>query len=266
MPLEVATDGEFAVRPSERRGALRTDPDHPHHFRFASGERYFPLGNTAYNLLSALERVPDEAEAFLAYYAARGFNWVRFFLSQASWATTGGFVWPWGGTPDAPDYDTFSLNTFRTAERALQLLAGHASIGSVLLLHPRDPAMRRLSEGGSEAKLAVFRSYFRYAVARLGAFENAVWNVANEWNAGDSLTQEEAEALGAFLREIDPYGRLIACHHAGPGRFHFPHAAWCDMSSLQHRGRPHEIYDMAKLNRTFGKPVMNDTGCWPTPS
>ena len=253
-PAGVALDGHpsgaFDVTPSTARGPLRRAPE-PHHFRYAGGERPFVLGATAYNLIACYQRAPEEARAFVEHYARRGFNWVRFFLQQSTWDSHGRVVWPWGGSPEAPDFGAFDPATFRAAEAVVRLLAGAGCTASVILLHPCDPVFRRRDD-----LIPVFRRYFREAVARLGAYANVVWNVANEWERGFVLEARQLETLGAFLEQIDPYGRLTSVHHYG--RFEFPDRPWTDMASMQHRGLPHEINRVAVANRAFGKPVLNE--------
>ncbi|MBI3463988.1 MAG: DUF4038 domain-containing protein [Planctomycetes bacterium] len=75
-------------------GPIIIDPDHPHSFRYQSGERFFPLGDTAYYLIAQPNNV-------IAHYIdvrrAHQFNFIRVM------ATADGF-WPFGGTPDRPQY------------------------------------------------------------------------------------------------------------------------------------------------------------------
>ncbi|MGH2370222.1 MAG: DUF4038 domain-containing protein [Chloroflexota bacterium] len=242
--------GEFECAPSGARGPLRQAPE-THHFQYASGERAFILGNTAYNLVAAYLRAPDEARDFVAYYAQRNVNWVRFFLQQVTWDSHGYVVWPWGGTPEAPDFTTYRLETFQAAEAVIELLAEHGCTASVILLHPADTVF-----DGRQDLVSIFRRYVRYAVARLGAHANVVWNIANEWERRFVLTAQDVEAIGSYLQTIDPYAHLTSVHHYG--RFEFPRRPWVDMSSMQHRGLPHEINRVAVANRAFGKPVLNE--------
>jgi hypothetical protein len=244
------TEGEVHCVAAGTRGPLQRAAE-PHHLVYASGERAVILGNTAYNLLACYRRAPDEARAFVAYYAERGFNWVRFFLEQTTWDSHGHVVWPWGGTPERPDFGTFDLDHFRAAEDVLRLLDAAGCTASVILLHPSDPVFR-----GRDDLVPPFRRYIRYAVARLGAFSNVVWNIANEWERERVLTTDDVEALGSYLAAVDPYQRLTAVHHYA--RFEFPEAPWVDVASMQHRGLPYEINRVAVANRCFGKPVLNE--------
>lgn len=249
----VVDRGAFLCAPSALKGPLVRDPAHPEHFLFADGTPYYMLGNTAYNAVVAHRNARAAFREFLDHYARRRFNWVRFFLQQTTWPTLGGVVWPWGGAPEEPDWRTFSPTTFREAEGVIRELAARDMIASVILLHPADEAFARLAP---ERRVAVVRRYLRYAVARLGACWNVVWNLANEWQRGEAFTYDEMDDLGDYLHRIDPYGHLTACHHYG--RFEFFDRAWTDMSSLQHRGLPHEVHRRVLQNKGLGKVVLNE--------
>lgn len=242
----------FDCAPSDLPGPLRADPQHPYHFRHEDGSRLYVMGNTAYNAVCACRNARSSFLRFLDYYVERRFNWFRFFLQQTTWPTTGGVVWPWGGTPAEPDFATFDLETFRCAEAVVRELAARRAIASVILLHPHDEALQR---SGAD-RVPVCARYVRYAVARLGAHWNVVWNLANEWQLGSLFTYDEMDELGRILHAIDPHQRLTSCHHYG--RFEFHEAEWTDMSSIQERGTPFEINRCILQNRLFGKPVLNE--------
>ena len=242
----------FDCEPSDLPGPLRVDPEHPHHFRHEDGTRLYVMGNTAYNAVCACRNDRSAFLRFLDYYVERRFNWFRFFLQQTTWPTSGGVIWPFGGTPEEPDFTTFSLDTFRHAETVVRELAARRAIASVILLHPHDESLQK---SGSE-RVAVCARYIRYAVARLGACWNVVWNLANEWQRGKLFTYDEMDELGRLLHAVDPCQRLTACHHYG--RFEFHESEWTDMSSLQARGTPFENNRFILQNRFFGKPVLNE--------
>jgi len=74
------------------RGFIRIDPDHPHSFVYDNGERYFPMGDTAYLLIEESEGTIKD---FFDARRAQGFNFVRL-------RALGPSHWPLGGTPDNP--------------------------------------------------------------------------------------------------------------------------------------------------------------------
>jgi hypothetical protein len=81
---------------SSRAGAgpIIIDPDYPHSFRYQSGQRFFPMGDTAYFLLG---RPNEVITHFIDVRRKHKFNFIRVM------AMADGF-WPFGGTPAKPDY------------------------------------------------------------------------------------------------------------------------------------------------------------------
>jgi hypothetical protein len=244
-----AESGGFQCVPSTLKGPLRQDPRHPCHFIFDNGEPFYMLGNTAYQAVAAYRDHPRQFAAFLDYYAARSFNWNRFVVA-ADRSKDQVDRWIWGGTQEEPDYAEFDLDTFRAVEGVIEEMAARDMIASLIFMV--DRAYR--STGAQKMNIA--RRYLKYMVARVGAWWNVVWNLFNEWNKNDIFTSAEVDELGAYLRSIDPYRRLTACHHYA--RFEFFDRDWADYASMQYRDLPGGINKVMLQNRYFGKIVANE--------
>ena len=244
--------GRFECIPSRIKGPLIPDQNDPYHLNFLNGDPYYLLGNTAYCSISAYRSSRENYCRLLDYYTERNFNWTRFFLEETSFPMEGGFIWPWGGTPGEPDYNTFDQAHFRIAEEIIKEMAERNMIASIILIHAQDEVHKKTGN----RKLHIFRKYIHYAIARLGSYWNVVWDMANEWELGGNFNYAEMDELGYFLHSSDPYQRLTSCHHRG--RFEFFDKEWTDISSLQHRGSPIQINQVALQNRTFKKPVINE--------
>jgi hypothetical protein len=84
-------------------GPIIIDPNEPHSFRYGSGERFFPMGDTAYYLIAQPEKV-------IAHYIdvrrAHKFNFIRMM------AMADGF-WPFAGTLEKPDYTALNEAAMR---------------------------------------------------------------------------------------------------------------------------------------------------------
>ena len=246
---ETVAIGSFHCEPSDLPGPLRQHSASPYHFQYADGSPYYMMGNTAYNGILTYRHRKQAFREFSDYYASRGFNWLRFALHQTKWPTLGHVVWPWGGTPADPDYKSLDVDLFRDADGMVKELASRGMIASLILFMPAD----RVLEGIAWESL---QRYVRYAMARLGAYWNIAWNMANEWNREGIFTCGRMDALGRLVHRLDPYGRLIACHHHA--RFEFYDKEWTSMSSIQHRGLPQEINRIMLQNRPFNKIVINE--------
>ena len=79
-------------------GPIIIDPDYPHSFRYTSGERFFPMGDTVYSLIA---HPKDVIAHYIDVRRAHKFNFMRML------AMTDGF-WAFGGTPQNPDYATIN--------------------------------------------------------------------------------------------------------------------------------------------------------------
>jgi len=96
--------------------------------------------------------------------------------------------------------------------------------------------------------------YYRYCIARFGAFANIMWDVTNEYRLfrNDSW----AEQMGAFVKECDPYDHITSVH--GHGDFRFRRSPWADYAMFQSWDE-HGAYEFMLKNRRqqieAGKPM-----------
>lgn len=263
----------LTAEPGRRNGLLRVDPDHPYHFKYAgTGEHYFWNGTTTYWMLG----VQDDAEIKRAIdrLADRKVNRIRVALNAR---TSGGERWfepavknseafrfridPWAaanpGDYKAPAFDTsrYNLPMWEKLDR-LVLAARDRGVQVSVIFHldGQDPGVDPFGGGkpypGSEAEWR----YYRYAAARLAAFENVMWDVTNEWH----LFRDEAwvNKAAAVLRGADPYQHLMSVH--GKGVFPFRTEPWADFALYQSWDE-HGGYQFMRKNRAeqakFGRPI-----------
>ncbi|MCX6629605.1 MAG: DUF5605 domain-containing protein, partial [Candidatus Solibacter sp.] len=94
--------------------------------------------------------------------------------------------------------------------------------------------------------------YLRYVVARLAAFRNVWWSVANEWDFVKGKKIADWDRYCRILQESDPYRRLLSIHHSGP--MYDPTKPWLTHVSIQGD-------DFAKIpewRAAFRKPLIFD--------
>lgn len=94
-----------ATKSSVPAGPILIDPDYPRSFRYKSGERYFPMGDTAYRLVGCPK---DVIAHYIDVRRKHRFNFVRMMAMAEG-------NWPFGGSPKNPDYS-------RIDEAAMQKL------------------------------------------------------------------------------------------------------------------------------------------------
>lgn len=157
-------------------------------------------------------------------------------------------LYPYEGTPPTNwDFARFHLPFWRHLEDSVQQLRGAGVIADLILFHPYDHWGFGCM-GGSDPEtydLTHDLEYVRYAVARLAAFSNVWWSLANEWDlirckgkgVGQVGTTQQGwtaapftataftaasaqagatpiwDALGAALAAEDPYRREASIHN-----------------------------------------------------
>ncbi len=264
-------EGAFLAVDSKLPGIVEIDPQHPYHFQWSgSGEHYFYNGTTAYWILGI--RDDREIEAILDRLARHGINRIRVALngrtaSGARWKEDqvkpdAGFQlrlepWPAARPLDIenPGYDIarFNLDHYRKAERLLAAARSRNIVVSLIFhLDGADKGVDpfgKANMGGEDEQ-----RYYRYTVARLGAYPNLMWDVTNEWH----LFRDEAwtNRMGALIREHDPYRHLISVH--GNSKFPYRLSPWAGFAMYQSWDE-HGSYDFMLKNRreqqTAGRPI-----------
>ncbi len=242
--FEQRHSGTFQAVAGQRRGVLRVDPAYPWHFLWeGTGEHYYWNGTTAFLMMgwddAAIRSIIDRLERLKV-------NRIRMMLAARSTSFWGEPVvptnqWhpclsPWISPPGqydcmlpAVDYKRFKVDYWQKVERMLQYAwAKDMSISAVLdwndsRVHPAP---------GSEDELR----YFRYAVARLGAFSNI------NWDLGDDITayrdDKWARLIGTSLKRWDIYHHLVT-NHPNSDREPLDRAGdWMDYTSFQSWRRP----------------------------
>ena len=243
---ELRHSGGFDVRAGRRQGLVVRDPAFPTHFKWSgSGGHFFYNSTTAYWLLGfrndaviresidRLDRLKvDRIRVALSGRTESGMRWKEpMIVSDDAFQFRLG-PWPAARPLDIadPGYDVsrFDLGHFRKAERMLAHARGRDL--QVSLIFALDVADKGVDPFGKAAMGdADEQRYYRYCVARFGAFANVWWDLINEWH----LCRDEAwaEKLGTLVRRWDPYGHTMSIH--GTGRFPFGRSPWADYVMFQ---------------------------------
>ena len=94
--------------------------------------------------------------------------------------------------------------------------------------------------------------YIRYAVARLAAFRNVWWSLANEYDFMPAKEESDWDRFFQIIRDHDPYQRLRGIHN---GRRWYDHSKpWVTHVSIQTSNMAHGI----RYRSQYKKPVIYD--------
>ncbi len=146
------------------------------HFAYADGTPYFQVGTTCY----AWTHQPDDLEEqTLKTLATSPFNKMRMCIFPKSYTynTNDPVNYPFVRKPDGKfDLTQFDPANWQHLERRVKDLQKLGIEADLILFHPYD------RWGFSEMDSASDDRYLRYAIARLGAYRNVWWSLANEYD------------------------------------------------------------------------------------
>jgi beta-galactosidase/beta-glucuronidase len=197
-------------------GGLRVDPQHPRHFVFDDGTRFFLVGYEC-DWLWALDTADPELKVvnrFLDKLAASGFNYVLLnaYAHDTSWRkgkTADDDYGPppryaWEGSNDQPDYSRLNLAYWQHYDRIIDALYRRGMIAHIMI-KVYNKMVHWPAKGSPEDDL-----FFRWLIARYSAYPNVHWDFSKESNNEKDLDYKLGRIR--FLRDNDPYRRPITTH------------------------------------------------------
>jgi hypothetical protein len=236
--------GTFEATEAQRKGVVRVDPEFPWHFQWdGSKERFFWNGTTAYwlagwddaSILAILDRLDrlkvTRVRVALNGRVQDGRAWFENVFPTEKFTF---LLNPWvAREPSSVEAPGFDVTRFNVAHwQKFERLVRHAwtnnmVISVIFYVDGRRPGVDPFGANGKGG--ADEQRYYRYAVARLGAFANVMWDLANEYR----LFRDDAwaEKMGAFVKACDPYDHLTSTH--GHGDFRFRTSPWADFAMYQ---------------------------------
>lgn len=236
--------GKFTARHGRRRGLIRVDKDYPWHFIWeGTGEHYFWNGTTTYwllgwddqNIRRNIDRLHKlQVNRLRVAICGRVKNGRAWFENVFPTDKFRFVLNPWvAQRPDSVESPGFDVRRFNIAhwqkiERMLRHARDKDMIISIIFYvdgaRPGVDPFGKAKMGQQDEQL-----YYRYAVARLAAFSNVMWDVTNEYQLFRNETW--ANKMGTFIKKCDPYDHLMSVH--GHGQFPFRTSPWADFAMYQ---------------------------------
>ncbi len=239
------------------------------HFAYADGTPYFEIGTTAYNWTNQTEA---REGLTLATLKSSPFNKVRMCVLPSEYdvpttaPATGLSINPTTSPVEPPnnfptlfafegkplkdwDFAHFSPPFFHNLENCVAGLADEGIEADVILLHPYNKKM-----GFANMPADVDDRYVRYVVARLSAYHNVWWSLANEYDMMHAKKESDWDRLGEIVQKEDPYDHLRSIQQSHV----IYNKPWVTHASLQAGGTVAVIGAALKTRALYDKPIIFD--------
>lgn len=223
-----------------------------YHFRYADHTPYLQVGTTCYVWN---HQPPEREEQTLETLASSPFNKMRMCV----------FPKYYSYCQDEPVHHVFEKNddgsldftrlnplSFRHLEECILQLRRMGIEADIILLHPYDAP----HWGYAHRDPQTYDWYLRYTVARLAAYRNVWWSMANEYDIMTNLTVDDWDRFFKIVQECDPYQRLRSIHNCR--EFYDHNKPWVTHQSIQ----KYEVQLASQWRAQCRKPVVIDECCY----
>ena len=220
------------------------------YLEYADGSPFYSVGTTAYQWTSVKQSIQDKTIKTLENAP---FNKIRMCVFPKHYSY-GNDVAPWMlpynkkdslNDPAQPNYAFFQNFDYR-----VQQLMEMGIQADVILFHPYD--IWGYHEMGQEMN----EKYVCYMIARLSAYRNVWWSLANEWDVPRIKEAIDWEGIGTLLQKEDPHKRLRGIHNWYSDESHFyDHTrSWITHVSTQ----SYFFFNAIKWRNRYQKPLLYD--------
>ncbi|HTB82266.1 MAG TPA: DUF5060 domain-containing protein [Candidatus Sulfotelmatobacter sp.] len=247
--------GFTAVEPSPaNHGPVRVA--NTYHFAYADGTPYEELGTTCY----VWEWQPEALqEQTLQTLASSPFNKIRFcvFPKHYQWNTNEPILYPFPSkdklaTTTNWDFSRFNVEYFQHLEQRVADLQKLGIEADIILFHPYDEG----HWGFDRMPSAVDDRYLHYVIARLAAYRNVWWSLANEWDFMKEKKESDFVRFGEIVSQDDPYHHLLGIHN---GQKIFNNTLpWITHASIQNGAAVVSVNSAEIYRDVYRKPVVYD--------
>lgn len=244
-------EGSFTVVPPgpDNHGPVRVR--NTYHFAYADGTPYRPLGTTAYTWTHRTEELEEQT---LQTLAGSPFNKLRMAVLPQDFGIefTPPPRFPFEGTPPRDwDFTRFDPAFFQHLERRIGQLQELGIETDLILFHPYGKTWNfHAMDAASDDR------YVRYVVARLAAYRNVWWSLANEYDFIRTKDEADWDRLFRVVQQADPYDHLRSIHNGN--RIYNHTLPWVTHVSMQNGPAVEDAGRAELLRGVYRKPVIID--------
>jgi hypothetical protein len=222
------------------------------HFAYADGKPFKQFGTTCY---AWIHQTPALEEQTLKTLASAPFSKIRFciFPKHYDWNTNEPFLYPFEGTPPRNwDLSRFNPKFFQHLEKRIADLRDLGIEADLILFHPYDDG----HWGFDRMTAAQDDHYLHYVIARLAAYRNVWWSLANEYDFMKEKRESDFERFGQIVSTDDLYHHLLSIHN---GKQLFNHTfPWITHASIQNGSAVEDPARAVLYRDAYRKPIVFD--------
>jgi len=218
-------------------------------FGYADGKPFYPVGTTCYAWVWQGDEMVNKTLESLKKAA---FNKIRMSLFPKQYDVyiqNEPFCYPFEGSKEKGwDFARFNPKYFQYFEDKIARLGELGVEADVIIFHPYDWGKWGFDNMPRETN----ERYLHYLIARMAAYHNVWWSMANEWDIIGSKTAEDWDRLFRIIEENDPYHHLRSIHNG---------MKWYDVTKpyISHLSvQTTDFFHIQEWRETYRKPVMID--------
>jgi hypothetical protein len=243
-------------------GMMKTGNDQ--NFVYYDGTPYYPIGTTSYAWIHANAERQMQTCASLS---ESGFNKLRFCVFPNNSVNELPQLYPFKLISDNKDangkvnyvwdFSRFDPAFFRHLENCIDSLNAIGVEADLILFTPYDEGKWGFDRMTMDANMR----YLRYVVARLSAFSNLWWSMANEWDLVKAKTYDQWIEMTKYVHSHDPYHHLLSIH-GGTATYIDYQLPYFSHASIQDQGPLYNFEGAATVRNIIHKPIIFDEVCY----
>jgi hypothetical protein len=220
------------------------------HFAYADGTLFYPFGTTCYGWIHQPEKTQQRTLESLAHSP---FNKVRMCLFPSETDPEKVPVYPYEGTPPKNlDFMRFNPAFFQHLEKCISQLGERGIEADLILFHPYDKGRF----GFDRMPAAADDLYLHYVVARLAAYRNVWWSLANEYDLLKEKKETDWDRFFEIVARDDPYHHLRSIHNCA--RIYNNTSPLITHASIQNGSAVEDVGRAEILRDAYRKPIVYD--------
>lgn len=242
--------GQFICIPASAANHGPVRVKNSFHFAYEDGTPYIPVGTTSYVWTHQGDELEEQT---LETLKSSPFNKMRMCVFPKSYQFNQNepVYYPYQGSlEEGWDFNRFNPEFFRHLERRIGDLGKLGIEADLILFHAYD------RWGFSEMRKSADDRYLRYIAARLSAYRNVWWSLANEYDLMWNKETADWERFAQIFKDNDPYRHLISIHNCfGFYDYSRPWITHCSMQRI-------DVYktseNTTEWRKEWNKPIVID--------